>query len=480
MADRSLIDTRTRDWYSVSVDTLRTWGAVLGLAALVAVGFFGYRYWERYALERRASEVIAESRYLASRLTGSEVLKDFQAEYQDALTTLNDAATALGRGELLRAHDLGRTSHEVLQSILEAAGGHREGVGQAHFISVQGRVEYRRGEGGDWQDARARTILYTGDHVKTGANGSAEIMFFDGTLYTVRPDTQLILSRGRTAAGTPGEQAIRMDYGYVDLNTNRRGGHVATPEAEARVSGDSEATVTYDAATRTGRFAAFRGSLSVAAPDGTEREVSELEQVVQRSGRLAGPVSLPPAPDLLAPADNVEVELEASPQLVLSWGDVAGAGAYALQVSRSHLFVDNVIDVEGRERNQATLGVRGDGVFWWRAAAIAPGGDLGPWSEARTFRVSAVRRGETGTEREPPPLELEEIEAYGSIFIVGGRTGPGISVEINGEPVQVAADGTFTKTIQITTEGWSFIEIRAHDAEGNETAINPRVFVEIL
>jgi hypothetical protein len=53
-------------------------------------------------------------------------------------------------------------------------------------------------------------------------------------------------------------------------------------------------------------------------------------------------------------------------------------------------------------------------------------------------------------------------------------------VEINGEPVQVEADGSFTKTIQVTKEGWSFIEVRARDADGNETAVNPRVFVEVL
>lgn len=480
MVDRSLIDASNRDWYSVSVDTLRAWGVVVTLCVLVAAGFFGYRFWERYDLQRRASEVIAESRHLASRLSGAEVLEDLQGEYQAAVSTLNQASAAFGRGESSRALELGRESREVLQSILEAAGVQRAGVGQAHFISVQGRVEYRRGEGGDWQDARARTVLYTGDHVKTGSNGSAEIMFFDGTLYTARPDTQFILSRDRTAAGIPGEQSIRMEYGWVNLNTNRRGGQVATPEAEARVAGDSEATVTYDATSRTGRFATFRGSMEVEAPDGEERRVGQLEQVVQRSGRLAGPVPLPPPPELAVPEDDAEIDLEVTPELVLSWNEVPGADGYSLQVSRSHLFVDNVIDVEGREGTRATLGVRGEGAFLWRVAASVPGGDLGPWSEPRTFRVSAVRRGPASGRREPPPLELGEIEAYGSIFIVGGRTEPGFGVEINGEPVQVAADGTFTKTIQITTEGWSFIEIRAHDADGNETAIHPRVFVEIL
>ncbi|MFP3940786.1 MAG: FecR domain-containing protein [Thermoanaerobaculia bacterium] len=476
--ERSLIDSKTRDWYSVSVDTLRAWGLVLVLGGVLAGVFFGYRYWEGHDMRRRASDVIAESRALVGRIQGSDLLEDLRGEYQSAVENLNGASDAFAREEFASALELGRRSRTLLRSIVEATGGDRGGVGQAQFLSVQGRVEYRRGDGGTWQGARARVVLYTGDHVKTGAGGSAEIMFRDGTLYTARPDTQLIISRSRATAGTPGEQAIRMDYGWVNLNTARRGGKVATPEAEARVAGDSEAMVTYDAASEAGRFAAFRGEMEVAA-GGEDRRIRALEQVVQREGRLAETESLPEAPTPLEPEDDLQIHRERTRELVLSWGAVDRARAYALQVSRSHLFVDNVIDVTGRQSTRATLGLQGEGSFVWRVAALGPGGDPGPWSPVRSFRVSSYRGDPAEADREPPPLELEQIESYGSIFIVGGRTEPGAAVEINGEPVQVAADGSFTKTIQITKEGWSFVEVRARDAEGNESLLNPRVFVEI-
>ena len=45
--------------------------------------------------------------------------------------------------------------------------------------------------------------------------------------------------------------------------------------------------------------------------------------------------------------------------------------------------------------------------------------------------------------------------------------------------MKVAADGSFTKTIQLNNEGWNFIEIRARDASGNETARRHRVFVDV-
>jgi hypothetical protein len=470
--ERPLIDPKTRDWYSVSVDTLRAWGMVLGLLGLLAVGFFGYRYWERYDLERRAGEVIGESRLLVTRLQGEELVEGFQGDYKSAVESLAGAAAAFAQLEYQRALELGLRSRGILLTILEETGGRRPGGGQAHFISAQGRVEYRRGDGGPWQDARARVVLHSGDHVKTGSNGSAEIMFLDGTLYTARPDTQLIVSRSRSSAGAPGEQSIRMDYGWVNLNTPaRRGSKVSTPEAEARVAGDSEATVTYDAGSKIGRFAAFRGEMEVAATGGQERRIEELEQVVQRQGRLTEPQPLPAAPALEGPEDNAELDMDRTHEVVLDWQPVDGASGYALQVSRSHLFVDNVIDVTDRETTRATLGLRGEGVF------LAGGGDgagrgLGPWSGSRKFRVSTFRRAAGGGRPRRPSSSSPRSRP--TVYLhPRRRTEPGSVVEVNGEPVQVSPDGSFTKTIQVTKEGWSFIEVRARDAVGQRDGRPP-------
>ena len=67
-----------------------------------------------------------------------------------------------------------------------------------------------------------------------------------------------------------------------------------------------------------------------------------------------------------------------------------------------------------------------------------------------------------------------------SIVMVGGRTEPGALVAVNGEQVAVAADGAFTKTIQLANEGWAFVEIKARDGAGNETVRRRRVFLETL
>jgi hypothetical protein len=203
-----------------------------------------------------------------------------------------------------------------------------------------------------------------------------------------------------------------------------------------------------------------------------------MQQVVQTGGLLSEPEPLPGRPELLEPADNKDLNMESADKVVLAWDQVPNAARYSLQVSRNHLFVDNVIDVSNRTKTRATLGLRGEGTFQWRVAAYGKDGTQGPWSKASKFRVSSFRGAGGNSDKTPPELDLEDVKSYGSIFIVGGRAEPGSRVEINGEQVKTAADGTFNKTVSLAKEGWSFIEVRARDGAGNETMRRHRVFVE--
>ena len=110
--------------------------------------------------------------------------------------------------------------------------------------------------------------------------------------------------------------------------------------------------------------------------------------------------------------------------------------------------------------------------------------------EAIDRRPETKRDGRSAVIKRALRLYLEQAQresiddsyarAYGSIVILTGRTEPGASVEVNGEDALVNADGGFNKTVQLAAEGWSFIEIRARDAWGNETVRKQRVYVEGL
>lgn len=473
--NRRKTDRRSR-WYSVSVDTLRGVAFFLLAVVLVAGGVYAYRLWKYNYLEEEAAAVLAQNSTLFERYrTNEEVQNLYSSEYEQARQSYQQARRDFAeldyRATLRRAHH----SLDLLLSI-DSALKTRADEGEARFHTVQGEVEYRRADSSGWQRAKAGVVLRSGDFVRTGGSGSAQIMFRDLSFFTVRPNTQVVVSHSDRGGG--GEQGMQMVYGWVNLSTSKEPSKVTTPRAEAEVQEDSEAFVTYEQESETGRFGAYRGSLQVSSADGTRRRVSELEQVVQEGDALSENRQLPVQPELIEPPDNFEVNADRTDEVVLAWRAVGEAERYALQVSESHLFVDNIVDVEDRTKTQATLGIRGEGSFLWRVAAVAPDGSQGPWSVARRLRIGSTSGGSTTDDKKPPDVELLGITSYGSIFIINGRTEPGSKVSVNDEPVKVDADGSFTKTIQLGRDGWNMIDVRAQDAWGNERALSRPVFVE--
>jgi len=463
-----------KDWYSISVDTLKGWAFLLLILVALGIGYGGYRIWDKKAVERQALQVINQAQLLLDEFKnepGVSTKNDWEAARQ----SLEEARAAYAQTAFRESLSSGERSLNLLLAIRDAL---RPGAsGEARFVSIQGEVEYRRANGEDWEEARSHVPLHAGDYVRTASGGSAEISFTDGTLFTVRPNTQFIVAAPRPAEGGGTEQSIRMEYGWVDLSTASRGSKVQTPDAEARVKQDSEAFVSIDRGSKKARYGSFRGELDLESKGGLKRQVKALQQVTQTGDLLSEPQTLPSRPAPLEPAENLEVDPAKTPRLVLAWQAVAGATHYALQVSRNHLFVDNVIDVENRTRASATLGLRGEGTFQWRVAAYGKDGVQGPWSPPRRFRVTSFKTGAGEGDKTPPPLDLEDVKSYGSIFIVGGKTEPGAVVEVNGEQVKVGPDGSFTKTVQFSREGPSFIDILARDGWGNTTSRRLRVFV---
>ena len=162
----------------------------------------------------------------------------------------------------------------------------------------------------------------------------------------------------------------------------------------------------------------------------------------------------------------------------IAWRPVRGAARYALEISRSPLFATKLIADDERTKPSARLGLRGEGVFYWQVAAIDSEGARGAWSEPRSFRVASVPKPGETEDTTPPGLQIEDMQSYGSLVIVSGRTEPGATVQINDEQVSVQNDGAFSKTIQMTQVGFAIIRIVATDAWDNPTEVKRRVFID--
>ena len=375
------------DWYTVSTDSIKGWGFVVVLLVLGVAGVLGYRYLNRVVLEKEVARVIQEAEDLLRTVRSEGAINSYREEYFVARQHLEEARGHEESGGLQEAYRSAERSRTLLASILSTLR-LRGAEGEAMFIAVQGGVQYRRGDRGSWQTARSRVALNSGDYVKTTGSGSAEIMSVDGKLFTVRPDTVLLIGRTRPAPGEARQRTINLEAGWVDVGTAQTSSRISTPQAEARVQRDSKVAISHNPDDDTSRFAAYEGQMVVSSNDGSSREVGALEQVDQKGAIFSRKKTLLPTPMLLSPEDNYEAVIAAEDEMMLEWRPVEGASRYALQVARTRFFVQNIVDVDDRNRTSASIGLQGTGSFVWRVAAFDGEGVRGPWSVLRRFRVT--------------------------------------------------------------------------------------------
>jgi len=470
-----------RDWYSVSVDSLRLGiGAVLALV-LGAGSFYGYQRWEEKEVERRAFEVVAQSQGLLKQLKTEEGLVRVREEYEEAAQVLRQAEASLAAGDFRQARSLGSDSLAALQGILDRLRFQGQ-AGIAWFVSVEGDVQYSRGEKGQFVAARTQDVLYEGDYVRTSGNGSAEIYFtYEGAKFTLGPGALYQLPRTRGTGGGDGSFGF-MEYGWVALNTSSQSeSGISTKYSEVTVGRNSQAMVSLPRDSTRSRVSVTRGRASVLSPrTGEVRQLGELQQITQTAEKLGPTSTLPAAPLLLEPPDNYSVNIDSTQDVQLAWDEVGGANSYTLEISRSRLFNDNLLlDSESVHRGTSVkIGLQEEGSYLWRVAASDRSGQQGPWSDYRKFKVASFKGLSLEDDNIPPELKVE-LQLQGNLVIFRGKTEPGASLELNSEAITVDADGSFSSTMEIFGRDgeWVSLVFKAWDEAGNTTTQPRRVFL---
>jgi hypothetical protein len=117
------------------------------------------------------------------------------------------------------------------------------------------------------------------------------------------------------------------------------------------------------------------------------------------------------------------------------------------------------------------------GSYYWRLSARDSRGTEGAFSETRKFRIGSERE-RASEDKVPPPLQLIDFLPSGALVIIKGRTEPAATIAIDGQPVDVYDDGTFTAVVKMKHDGPNTLEIVAQDTTGNETKVRKSVYVE--
>jgi len=465
------------DWVIVRVESARRIVAI-GLVALIALGllFVGHRLLHQppRVVARRAIERAEAVRNRFEDGSIPDSWKNELAQTDAQLAEAREAYAAERWEDAAEAADLARRRYELL-----LGEGNRELAGVGQVVSLEGDVAIQRAGRSEWESAHERQPLFNGDFVRTGSNGLAEILFTNGTLYRLDPNSLLEVSRPRRAASSA---SVSMVVGELDVSTTDQPAHVSTEAARAVIGRDSRVRVGVRGEDKTAVIAAFEGGASVrtGAGPGVRLGPREVVKASPKKG-LSAKQRIPDPPRLLEPPPNASFELGKDRQIVLRWRLPGDGEASHLQVSRSRLFLPSTLDVDDTHRRKSSARLRPlhRGVYFWRVAAVNAEGMESEWSSPRRFRVIGASTPAGLVDVVPPKLDLKPLQQLGHLFIVEGTTEPGAVVDVNGEELEVEGDGHFRKAIEVTEPGWNTLVIVARDPAGNETKKEERVFVEV-
>jgi uncharacterized protein YpmB len=464
------------DWYLISIDRLKQIGLVVLILLLGGAAWWFYQK-EKGNPRSNAESAISDARQALNALAASKDFNLHRSEFDRAQRKLDEANSLLAATKYAEAQGAAVESQTISRTAL-SGGGDREN--DAQFLTVEGDVKYQKGASGDWKDADARTPLFNGDWVKTGNRASAELIFSNGSVYTVGGNALLEIYSSINPQTSRKTNAVQMQIGSVEVATTDDASTVRTPGSQVVIESESTTQIGVDQGKNTA-VVATKGTAAVTTKAGGEAVKLTSGDKITSSG--AGELSqikkliMPPA--LLSPADNQVLQLTPDLSVVFTWDTAAGGTGYVLQVSRSRLF--STLEINSRrQKNTASAKVTSEGSFYWRVAAVGPDGETGPFTSFRRFRVSGGNKGaSTATDRTAPPLQLNKPYSIGGpFFMVEGTTEAGATVFINDEEVDVESNGHFKKLVSFNKTGQNAVVVKAVDASGNQTVKSETVYVE--
>jgi hypothetical protein len=464
------------DWYLVSVNRIKQIGLVI-LLVLLGVGGWWYYTNQKRNPRSAAESAIAAARQALNTLAASKDFPSHRGDFDRAQHKLDEAGTLLAAGKYPDAESAAVESQTFSRAALSGKGGAEN---DAQFLTVEGDVQYQKSSTSDWTSAETRTPLFNGDWVKTGGGASAELIFSNGSLYTVGPNALLEIYSQFNPSTSRKNNSVQMQIGSVEVATTDDASSVRTPGSQVTIDSESTTQVGVDGQKATA-IVTEKGSASVApSSGGTAVKLAVGEKLTATpQGGLSPVKKLPMPPALLTPADNQVFLATNDSRVQFSWDTVPASTGYVLQVSRSRLFTSLEINSK-RQKMTASARVTAEGAFYWRVASVGPAGDIGPFSAFRRFRVNGGgHEGAPALATPAPALQLKRpYPLGGQFYMIEGNTDPGTTVLINDEEADVDGSGHFKKLVSFNKIGRNLVTVKAINAAGKQTTLSETVLVE--
>jgi len=349
---------------------------------------------------------------------------------------------------------------------------------QAHITALDGTVRIKKASSNSWVRADYSVPLEKGDVIQTGSEGMAKIVFNDGTNYTVKQDSLIVIEENSANERQQTNVAVRLNTGTVDLAT---GTYTQGSKSEVKMDGataslapDSAARVSKDPKAQRDELLITKGSGSVER-NGETLQLADWEKASFKpnSEHLEKIKEIgPPTP--ISPANMMPIFISHDPKPVeFSWTPMANAKGYRLQVSRNSYFSSLIVD---RKVNSADVMVAGlpEGPYYWMVRSFDAQEKESADSEKNRFTII-----EKETNSGAIALTLQPFVQHGHVIELTGKTESGARVMVNGREVPVVgSDGSFHFFTPPLPNGETLITITAQNSRGGVNTQQQKVVLQ--
>ena len=376
----------------------------------------------------------------------------------------------------------GNMAGKVLERVAGMAPAAGTGVStaqQAHFTALDGTVKVKKGSGNSWVPADYKIPLEKGDVVQTGSEGMAKVVFNDGTSYTVKQDSLIVIEENSANDQQQTNVAVAVSSGTVDLSTATYSqgskSQVIVDGATASLAPDSAAQVHNDAKSDQHEILMKKGTGEVTRNGETVR-LADWEKVSFQGARapMEKATEIGP-PTLISPANMMPIfaTSEKIKDVEFSWTKMANATGYRLRISRNPYFSSTLVD---KRINTVAVTVTslGEGAYYWMVESYDAGGKNSVESEKNRFNIIA-----RGKQTDAIDLDLDPFIQHGHVIEVTGKTQTGARVMVNGSEVpMIGADGTFHYFTPPLPNGEAVITVTAQTAQGGVNTQQKKILIQ--
>ncbi|MGD0987743.1 MAG: hypothetical protein ABR874_08035 [Candidatus Sulfotelmatobacter sp.] len=350
---------------------------------------------------------------------------------------------------------------------------------QAHFTALDGTVRIKKGNGNSWIAADFNVPLDKGDVVQTGSEGMAKVVFNDGTSYTVKQDSLIVIEENSANDQQQTNIAVAVSTGTVDLSTATYSqgsksqvivaGATASlaPESAAQVHNDPKSD-SHEILMKKGAGEVTRNGETVQLANWEKVSFRQAETHMEKAKDIGPPTPISPAN--MAP---IFTSGEATKDVEFSWTPMANAAGYRLRISRNPYFSSTLLDKRVSTAD-VTVTSLGEGAYYWIVQSYEPSGKESVESEKNRFTIIPK-----GKQTEAIDLELDPFIQHGHVIEVTGKTQVGARVMVNGHEVpMVTTDGTFHYFTPALGPGEAVITVTAQTAQGGVNTQQKKIIIQ--